>query len=224
MDLVPDPRRKGIDVDYNEHFSQESNRETDKADGFADDNSNATKAEFESLNRIKILCYDFSLFSGLQSNIEKTTLLELGSTDGLSPEIVELGFNITEEMVLLGLTINRTLDSLNNYFDEIINKITRLIEFWDRFKLSMCGRISVCKTFMISQIGYIGCIITPTPVQANRLQKLLDDFCTGTARIAKKKLYLPPNCGGIGLIKICDYVTALQCSWIKRVTQHWGDN
>ncbi len=38
LDLVPDPQRKGLDVDYNNHLSQESNRETDKADGFADDN------------------------------------------------------------------------------------------------------------------------------------------------------------------------------------------
>jgi hypothetical protein len=224
MDLVPDPRRKGIDMDYNAHLSQESHRETDKADGFADDNSNATLAEFESLSRLKTLCHDFSLFSGLQSNIEKTTLLKIGSTDVLSPEIIGLGFNITDEIVLLGMTINRTLNALGSHFDEVINKILRIIEFWDRFKLSMCGRISVCKTFMISQIGYLGCIITPTTAQLTRLQKLLDDFCTGTARIANRKLYLPPNCGGIGLIKICDYVTALQCAWIKRVTQHWGDN
>jgi hypothetical protein len=42
MDLEPDPRRKGIDSAYNDHLSQESNRETDKADGFADDNSSTT--------------------------------------------------------------------------------------------------------------------------------------------------------------------------------------
>jgi hypothetical protein len=78
----------------------------------------------------------------------------------------------------------------------------------------------VCKTFMISQIGYLGCIITPNGAQTNRLQKLLDDFCIGLARIAKKKLYLPPNSGGLGLIKISDYITSLQCSWIKRTTQH----
>jgi hypothetical protein len=224
MDLVPDPRRKGLDADYNVHLCQESNRETDKADGFADDNSNAIKAEFESLNRLKTLCHDFSLFSGLQSNVEKTTLLKIGTTDVFSQEILDLGFNITDEIVLLGMTINRNLDSLSNHFDEVILKITRLIEFWDRFKLSMCGRISVCKTFMISQIGYLGCIITPSPGQTNRLQKLLDDFCTGTSRIAKKKLYMPPNLGGLGLIKIQDYITSLQCSWIKRTTQHWGDN
>jgi hypothetical protein len=224
MDLVPDPRRKGLDVDYNEHLSQESNRETDKADGFADDNSNAVKAEFESLNRLKTLCHEFALFSGLQSNVEKTTLLKIGNTNVLSQEILNLGFNITEEVVLLGMTINRNLDSLQNHFDEVILKIIRMIEFWERFKLSMCGRISVCKTFMISQIGYLGCIITPSQGQTNRLQKLLDDFCTGSSRIAKKKLYMPPGLGGLGLIKVHDYIISLQCSWIKRITQHWGDN
>jgi hypothetical protein len=107
---------------------------------------------------------------------------------------------------------------------KLCQKIVRMIEFWDRFKLSLCGRISICKTFMLSQIGYLGCIITQTAGQLNRLQKLLDDFCTGTTRISKKKIYLPPNAGGLGLIKISEFITSLQCSWIKRTTQHWGDN
>jgi hypothetical protein len=38
MDVLLDPRRRGLDADYNEHLCQESNRETDKADGFAEDN------------------------------------------------------------------------------------------------------------------------------------------------------------------------------------------
>jgi hypothetical protein len=52
VDLVPDPRRRGVDSSYNTHLSQESNRETNKADGFADDNSTATLANFESLNEL----------------------------------------------------------------------------------------------------------------------------------------------------------------------------
>jgi hypothetical protein len=41
---------------------------------------------------------------------------------------------------------------------------------------------------------------------------------------SKKKIYLPPNAGGLGLIKLSEYITSLQCSWIKRTIQHWGDN
>ncbi len=87
------------------------------------------RLNLKSLNRLKTLCHEFALFSGLQSNVEKTTLLKIGTTDVLSQEILNLGFNITEEVVLLGMTINRNLDSLSNHFDDVILKIIRLIEF-----------------------------------------------------------------------------------------------
>ncbi len=147
--------------------------------------------------------------------MEKTTLLKIGATNVLSQEILQLGFYITDEVTLLGMTINRNLSALENHFDEVITKIVRMIEFWDRFKLSLCGRISVCKTFMISQIGYLGCIISPSAIQLNRLQKLLDDFCTGKSRITRKKLYLPPNMGGLGLIKLPDFVTGYSARGLR---------
>jgi hypothetical protein len=122
------------------------------------------------------------------------------------------------------MTIDRDLSALLDHFTETRGKILRIKEYWERFNLSLPGRISVCKTFMLSQIGYLGCIITPTEAQFKALQKELDDFCLGTLRIAKKKLYLPVSEGGLGLIYLKDYVASLQCSWIKRVTQHWCDN
>jgi hypothetical protein len=224
LDLVPDPRRGGVDTDYTVHLSQESCRETDKADSFADDNSSTTLANFGSLQKLNSVVTDFGQFSGLQSNTEKTTLLQIGNVEQLSEEIVGLGFNSVREVVLLGMTVNRDLSALIDHFNEIRGKILRIKEYWDRFNLTLPGRISVCKTFMLSQIGYLGCIITPTDAQFKALQKILDDFCLGTLRIAKKKLYLPANEGGLGLVNLRDYITALQCSWIKRVTQHWSDN
>jgi hypothetical protein len=76
---------------------------------------------------------------------------------------------------------------------------------------------------MISQIGYLGSVITPTVQQTRLLQETLDKFCLGPLNIAKKKRYVPVTEGGLGLIEISDYITALQCAWVKRVTQHWGD-
>jgi hypothetical protein len=81
LDLVPDPKRGGIDADYNEHFSQESTRETDKADSFAADNSSTTLANFRSLSRLNEVVVDFGNFSGLKSNAEKTTLLQIGTVN-----------------------------------------------------------------------------------------------------------------------------------------------
>ncbi len=112
MDLVPDPKCKGIDLDYNTHLAQESNRETDKADGFADDNSTATDASLCSLQALKEICNDFAIFSGLQTNTEKTTLLQIGNVANLSDEIKNLGCVVTNEVKLLGMDIDCNLSSL----------------------------------------------------------------------------------------------------------------
>jgi hypothetical protein len=69
----------------------------------------------------------------------------------------------------------------------------------------------------------LGALLLPRQYK-KKLQKALNEFCVGTMRTAAKKLYTPLSEGGLGLIKINDYITALQCSWVKRLTQHWGDN
>ncbi|MFN9938975.1 MAG: hypothetical protein ACK56I_05830, partial [bacterium] len=111
--------------------------------------------------------------------------------------ILEFGFNVVDSVTLLGLTIDNDLSFMTDYFEGTITKIQNIIEYWERFHLSLAGRISVCKTFMLSQIGYIGSILSPTNNQSKRLQDLMDKFCLGTMRVAKKKLYLPPAQGGL---------------------------
>jgi hypothetical protein len=135
-----------------------------------------------------------------------------------------LGFRIGNEFTLLGMKISRDLRSLTDYFEEVIVRVQRLAEYWNRFRLTLPGRILICKTFLLSQIGYLGAIIAPSLNQTKRLQEIMDDFCLSSLRIAKKKMYTPTNEGGLGLINIKNYITALQCSWVKRVLQHWGDN
>jgi hypothetical protein len=101
-----------------------------------------------------------------------------------------------------------------------------MVEYFEKFYLPLAGGISVCKTFMLSQIGYTGSFITPDWNQTKRMQDLMDNFCLGTIRFARKKFYLPANMGGggLGLINIKHFITALQCSWIKRTSQHCCDN
>jgi hypothetical protein len=224
MDLVPDPRLGGRDLMYNSHLAVESNRSTDKADSFADDNSTATLATADSLGSLKNFVDEFAIFSGLHSNAEKTTLLQIGTVAQLPENVLALGFNVVNQVTLLGLSVDNNLSCLTSHFDAVIRKIENIIEYWERFHLTLAGRISVCKTFMLAQIGYIGSIITPTQAQFKKMQELIDNFCLGSLRTARKKLYLPPAKGGLGLINLKNYITALQCAWIKRTTEHWCDN
>jgi len=130
-----------------------------------------------SLSKLKTICDEFAVFSGLTSNAEKTFMLRIGQLNVISEEISNLGFSICEEFTLLGMKINRELSCLTTYFEEVIITLQRIKEFWERFNLSLPGRISVGKTFMLSQIGYLGCIITPSEDQIKRLQQIIDSFC-----------------------------------------------
>ncbi len=127
-----------------------------------------------------------------------------------------MGFEIVDNIKCLGLTINNRASSLESHFDEKIAKIKQLIGNWSRFNLSLPGRIAISKTMLISQIGYIGCIVTPTQLQLNVMQSLIDNYVKASTVIANDRLYLKPSEGGLGLINLNSYISALQCSWVKR--------
>jgi hypothetical protein len=96
--------------------------------------------------------------------------------EALDPEIVGLGFEIVNEIKCLGIKINNRASDLHTNFDPVISQIRQLIGSWDRFSLSLPGTIGVAKTMLLSQIGYIGCIITPKPEQTKTMQDLIDGY------------------------------------------------
>ncbi len=173
---------------------------------------------------VKNILIEFGRISGLETNIEKTTLMPIGNLNEPVPqEIVELGFAIVTEQKSLDITINNTASNLNQYFDEKIGKIRSLIGLWGSYNLSLTGRIAISKTMLISQIGYIGCIITPSSVQMKTLQDMIDSYVTQGTVIARDRLYTKPREGGLGLTNLSAYVAALQCSWVKRCTVRIND-
>ncbi len=184
---------------------------------FADDTSGAFERSAENLNKVKDILIAFGQVSGLETNVEKTTLMPVGCLDlPLEPEILELGFEIVDQVKCLGMIINNRASALESHFDETIVKVWQLIGSWSWFNLSLPGRIAISKTMLVSQIGYIGCIITPTDEQLKVLQSLIDTYVKSSTVIAADRLYLKPAEGGLGLINLTSYIAALQCSWIKR--------
>ena len=123
-------------------FENESNRETDKSDCFADDNTVATMFEIESLKRLKKIVLSFRELSGLSTNYEKTAIMRIGNLEGLVPEeILALGFTVTNTIKLLGFHISNEENTLDSNFLPIQQKISNIIRFWDRFYLSLHGKI-----------------------------------------------------------------------------------
>ncbi len=82
-------------------FRNESKKETNKAEGFADDTTGLTLFEYDSLFAIKKILVDFGTFSGLQCNVDKTVLMQIGVIRQPSQAILDLGFTLVDKIKYL---------------------------------------------------------------------------------------------------------------------------
>jgi hypothetical protein len=157
-------------------FLSESKCETDKAEGFADDTSVATIFSYESLSALKTILVDFASFSGLRCNMEKTSILQIGEIVPVPDEIGNLGFSFCGETKILGMNISANPEAWHGNFECILSNIKKKITFWERFNLSLPGRICVIKSLLISPLSHLGSFFMPTKPTLSNIQKALDGF------------------------------------------------
>jgi hypothetical protein len=173
------------------------------------------KLEFETLSRIKLILEQFGDISGLRCNVEKTNLLPLGNNINMDARIYDLGFNIVDSLTVLGLEINSN-GATDKNFSRVVDKITSLIANWRPYNLSLPGRINIAKSMLYSQVNYLGCFLSFPSEYLERIDKAITDFVKGKLNVAKKRLYIPPKDGGLGLFELNNFLHAQRCAWIKR--------
>jgi hypothetical protein len=159
-----------------------------KVYAMADDATVLTRMDFDTLVRIRQILVDFQNLSGLACNVEKTTLMQFGSNEPVPQNILELGFDVKNEVKLLGLKINSNCSNYSASKNDMEEKILSQIRFWNRFDLSLPGRISVSKTFMYSQLNYIGCFL---PIETERLINIennIEQYVKGPLNISKERM------------------------------------
>ncbi len=109
-------------------------------------------------------------------------------------------------------------------FSSVIEKIENLIGFWERFKLTLPGRIAIIKTVLVPQLNYLGCVLTPADRDIQRIQTALDTFALKGLPVSPDRRYLLPEQGGLGLFRIDEFIFSQKCSWIKRAFGNQNDN
>jgi len=140
-----------------------------KAFALADDCSLLLKLDPDNLRRVIEVLNNFENISGLGCNLEKTALMPLGVMGQVPQEIIDIGFEIKVEITLLGAKIKNTGICYSNNIELIIEKIRKQSNYWKRFNLSLPGRISIAKTFLYSQINYLGCFLPITQEDIKRI-------------------------------------------------------
>jgi hypothetical protein len=217
---VPDPDDEEDDI----CFRNESNKETDKAEGFADDTTGLTIFELESLSTLKRILIEFGTFSGLKCNVDKTVLMQIGNRIQPSQEITDLSFTLVDEIKILGMRIDHSLENLDDNFVEIGETIRKTVNYWKMYRLTLPGRINVAKSLLISLVNYLGCFIMPSSNTLHSIQKTIDDFIIGNDKVARQRLYLPPDYGGLGCFKLDEFLFSQQCVWPLRAAISCRDN
>jgi exonuclease III len=212
--------------DFNDNFFvKECNRETCNNESLADDNSTITVLESNSLVTVKNILLDFSNISGLKCNFEKSCVMPTFDLNPEDTEIInEVGFKITNKIKLLGVEIVNTLDNIDDIFISLRDKILNLASFWDRFKLSLAGRITVAKTFLISQLNYIGCFLKPSDDIIGSIQSILNNYVKKNLNISNNRIMTSIEDGGLGIFDLKTFLQAQRCTWIARAYRQPIDN
>ena len=76
---------------------------------------------------------------------------------------------------------------------------------------------------MLPQINFIASILTPNDFYLKSLSDIMEKFVTKGLNFSKKRYYISPEEGGLGMFDLGNFITALQCTWI-RMAQIKNDN
>jgi hypothetical protein len=129
---------------------------------------------------------------------------------------LEAGFTVVNSIKLLGADITTDYSEINGNFVRIKNKIVNLINFWARFRLTLPGRVTIAKTFLISQLNYLGSVFVPDAITLQEIQSLINNFIRKNIRISDERIYLSPKLGGIGFFNINEFLGAQRATWLLK--------
>jgi len=186
------------------------------AEGFADDISVLFEMSPDAVLLVKNVLEQFKLVSGLSLNVGKTQLMVAGCDEYVIGSKVH-DIEVVEQVKILGIKIDRKLERLEQNWDEKIDKMIRLSNFWRLQRLKISGRILVAKTFLLSQVVFLLETLPLLHETGERINKLMVDYVKGTDRvIAKKRWFTNREWGGYGLIDIFALNNCVKASWINR--------
>jgi hypothetical protein len=176
------------------------------------------------LYKLKQILEDFSKISGLKCNFDKTCVIPLNCGADDIALISQVGFKIVDNVTLLGFRLDENGPMTEIIFQDVYRKICNIIAMWDRYKLSLPGRIGIFKSLLLSQVSFHGSILRPSTDTVKRIQAVMNNYVIGNLRVAKDRLYTDPGRGGLGLIDLDQYLVGLHVSWVKKANLSAIDN
>ena len=175
-------------------------------------------ADTSSAERLFELLNTFEILSGLKINCSKTEGMWIGS----KRHYKEKPFGIKwpdEPIKALGVyfTYDQKLLKEKNFIERL-DSIKKLINIWSARGLSIYGKVTIIKSFLIPKYIYI-CSILPTPKELlKELNKILFKFLwKGVDKVTRASVINEYEEGGLRMVDLECMVKSLRLAWLKRI-------
>ena len=167
---------------------------------------------------------NFSKFSGLKPNINKTKAIWIGSKRGSSDTLcddTDLNWT-TQPFTILGITYTANLQDMEEInFDRKLENIEKEILQWSKRQISPLGRITVVKSILLSKLTHLLSVLPKPSIQwLKKLEQLLFKFIWNKKpynKISRKTLQLDFEHGGFRMTNLEIFIKSLKLTWLRRM-------
>ena len=116
------------------------------------------------------------------------------------------------------------MQRLDANYKKCYQKIHEISRKWTRYRLSLKGRITIAKVFLLPQFVYIASVLDPDDKTYEQINRYIRTFvntgstlASGTRNwIHQDILYGPKSEGGFNFIDARYFFKSVKISWIKR--------
>ena len=198
---------KGINIGENEYLNSQ----------YADDTTlslDGKKSIIAALTTIK----QFSKFSGLNLNLEKTEAVWLGASKNFAKKFMNITF--TEKPVKL-LGIHLGYDKAECYkknWLEKIEKLEKTLDSWKCRKLTLFGKVTVIKSLALPKLIYVASILPVPDDVIKKVNSIIFKFLwDGKDKVRRTIVINSVNEGGLNMTDFESQIHALKAAWIPRL-------
>lgn len=184
---------------------------------YADDLLNLLKATIRNVSIIDSIYDEFRKLSGLTINKQKSSICPINASNVFLDHINNnTSFQVVREFTILGFRLNDNMSNLNVNFDAVIEKIKSIINFWDKYKLTIFGRRAIANTYLFGQVCHIGSVLSPTNEQTRTLNALITNYIKGRDCISINRIRSSTKDGGLNIPDVKLFLDGIRTNMLSK--------
>ena len=184
---------------------------------YADDLT-LTLANFQSVNNVINLLYEFKRYSGLEINKEKSEGMTIGSMKRLKYKQHNISFD-NQFIKILGVWLsNNPHEIVLQNFQVKVESLIRQLHWWKARDLSLKGRVLIVKSLGLSKFQYLASVLSVPQTIISQVNSLIYEFIwNGKTDKVKRSIFEQQyNRGGYKMVNFKDIIQSSAIMWIKK--------